>query len=164
MPSREPSKTGSSPLTRGKRRIQPEPAGPRGLIPAHAGKTLPRHGVLTLDTAHPRSRGENLTLVDVIQLLEGSSPLTRGKQGLHERLFGCLGLIPAHAGKTAARAITQMQAAAHPRSRGENQCLRVSFPQKQGSSPLTRGKLASAHERHVMGGLIPAHAGKTSTS
>ena len=32
-----------------------------------------------------------------------------------------------------------------------------------GSSPLTRGKQAGARKRHGSGGLIPAHAGKTSS-
>ena len=36
------SSSGSSPLTRGKRGIQPGPHGPGRLIPAHAGKTISR--------------------------------------------------------------------------------------------------------------------------
>ena len=54
-----------------------------------------------------------------------------------------------------------MKAAAHPRSRGENEVGHVRRTVLHGSSPLTRGKrgqvVASAH----MCGLIPAHAGKT---
>ena len=53
-------------------------------------------------------------------IITGSSPLTRGKQGLHERLFGCLGLIPAHAGKTNHVEGAPPMRGAHPRSRGEN--------------------------------------------
>ena len=50
---------------------------------------------------------------------------------------------------------------AHPRSRGENGawCGRRVF--SMGSSPLTRGKLAPPSGRGHHGGLIPAHAGKT---
>ena len=33
-----------------------------------------------------------------------------------------------------------------------------------GSSPLTRGKLVEAGRARAKGGLIPAHAGKTSKS
>ena len=72
---------GSSPLTRGKPRARSAATRPTGLIPAHAGKTLRRAWVRTLQglipahagktslarrgpgprTAHPRSRGENLS-------------------------------------------------------------------------------------------------------
>ena len=52
---------GSSPLTRGKRLTSILAALSRGLIPAHAGKTLQgKPGKLEL-RAHPRSRGENTT-------------------------------------------------------------------------------------------------------
>ena len=55
--------TGSSPLTRGKR--QPRPTAPHtvGLIPAHAGKTPILTGSQPSTKAHPRSRGENATVV-----------------------------------------------------------------------------------------------------
>ena len=71
-----------------------------GLIPAHAGKTRDRGRNCQEDTAHPRSRGENLVAAVDTMPDTGSSPLTRGK------LDGPLGpwrvsrLIPAHAGKT----------------------------------------------------------------
>ena len=51
--------TGSSPLTRGKRRFD-QIDQPRGrLIPAHAGKTSLRAILTHIEAAHPRSRGEN---------------------------------------------------------------------------------------------------------
>ena len=50
---------GSSPLTRGKPTSASRPLLGHGLIPAHAGKTHDRHGVLACEGAHPRSRGEN---------------------------------------------------------------------------------------------------------
>ena len=72
-------RSGSSPLTRGK---QPSAAAqlplPR-LIPAHAGKTritIPRR---CAQTAHPRSRGENVGFAMPVTAVPGSSPLTRGK-------------------------------------------------------------------------------------
>ena len=74
---------GSSPLTRGKPRHTLGTRIPRGLIPAHAGKTdrTPAH----------RCRDH------------GSSPLTRGKREHEERRTAKRGLIPAHAGKTRSR-------------------------------------------------------------
>ena len=50
---------GSSPLTRGKLELGPQPDDVPGLIPAHAGKTPPAPGVEHPPGAHPRSRGEN---------------------------------------------------------------------------------------------------------
>ena len=132
---------GSSPLTRGKRTRARIPRRKPGLIPAHAGKTVGppafRRGLL----AHPRSRGENVGCVHVLDGGRGSSPLTRGKRGGgHVRPF-CVW--------------------AHPRSRGENPPGPRSAPKQQGSSPLTRGKHRVPEVSGVCAGLIPAHAGKT---
>ena len=92
--------SGSSPLTRGKLSAATRRVLDRGLIPAHAGKTL-----LVVDghlgrRAHPRSRGENSQRAAGDGSNTGSSPLTRGKQGDGMCAFGGFGLIPAHAGKT----------------------------------------------------------------
>ena len=111
---------GSSPLTRGKRRSPRHRARPRGLIPAHAGKTVGSSFCLASRPAHPRSRGENRISVAVTLSGEGSSPLTRGKQQGWRRHRHRPGLIPAHAGKTAAATACSKSWGAHPRSRGEN--------------------------------------------
>ena len=50
---------------------------------------------------------------------------------------------------------------AHPRSRGENRRHRRALARVHGSSPLTRGKRAIDRRAVGVGGLIPAHAGKT---
>ena len=71
------------------------------------------------------------------------------------------GLIPAHAGKTAAASSDDSPIEAHPRSRGENRELKQDDTGACGSSPLTRGKLKTAAKAAVDWGLIPAHAGKT---
>ena len=55
---------------------------------------------LRYEEAHPRSRGENGTRSDLAYVIEGSSPLTRGKPPLDGEMGEVLGLIPAHAGKT----------------------------------------------------------------
>ena len=74
-----PTRTGSSPLTRGKR-CSTRRTSPRvGLIPAHAGKTSRALSALGSLGAHPRSRGENLTPAGRLVIDGGSSPLTRGK-------------------------------------------------------------------------------------
>ena len=152
---------GSSPLTRGKR-SQPRGIAERdGLIPAHAGKTGRAGDSRRCQTAHPRSRGENLQRDVEAPLRQGSSPLTRGKPP-HGRLQRRGGrLIPAHAGKTIAAHSRAPGAQAHPRSRGENPRTAASAGYCVGSSPLTRGKPRSAVQDHESDGLIPAHAGKT---
>ena len=133
---------GSSPLTRGKHRACRWRRENLGLIPAHAGKTRIRRPGSIGTGAHPRSRGENEGRCTTTRIEAGSSPLTRGKP-------------PTSA--TAASTAT-----AHPRSRGENPEVVAALISVIGSSPLTRGKHLSAMFDRSAGGLIPAHAGKTS--
>ena len=134
-----------------------------GLIPAHAGKTSRRRGLLSTWRAHPRSRGENRSRRDAALPGAGSSPLTRGKPLPKPSPKPTPGLIPAHAGKTGASRLPEPASRAHPRSRGENVDTAVRRENELGSSPLTRGKPQRVvHERDRLG-LIPAHAGKTTT-
>ena len=135
------ARTGSSPLTRGKHRSSARRARSCGLIPAHAGKTVGRGRGRAERGAHPRSRGENCFIARVSRAFSGSSPLTRGKQGITSQLAANNGLIPAHAGKTTTVYRDGIKAA--------------------GSSPLTRGKRESLPEPCRARRLIPAHAGKT---
>ena len=74
------SRTGSSPLTRGKQWSGCSLCVSFGLIPAHAGKTSRRCRRVSPRRAHPRSRGENLLRWWASALKPGSSPLTRGKR------------------------------------------------------------------------------------
>ena len=152
---------GSSPLTRGKLRRAVLHGVPRGLIPAHAGKTRRRASPTGGRPAHPRSHGENNTNARRGSSLPGSSPLTRGKQVANSQLARLHRLIPAHAGKTGPLTGCRCKRTAHPRSRGENMADKAAHPRCQGSSPLTRGKLLGAGQYIVRDRLIPAHAGKT---
>ena len=70
---------GSSPLTRGKPRVLLMGRGHSGLIPAHAGKTTLTDAEQSAPAAHPRSRGENVSVSSGWEKVAGSSPLTRGK-------------------------------------------------------------------------------------
>ena len=58
-------------------------------------------------------------------------------------------------------AVGIVNAAAHPRSRGENPCGVAVSHFSPGSSPLTRGKRIHWSAQTKRYGLIPAHAGKT---
>ena len=152
---------GSSPLTRGKLVVLQVAEGERGLIPAHAGKTLTMTFRLDRLGAHPRSRGENAASMLVGCQALGSSPLTRGKHARHAGERHAYGLIPAHAGKTSCAAPGSGAPRAHPRSRGENEQGAPDHVWPVGSSPLTRGKPRHQARRLSARGLIPAHAGKT---
>ena len=152
---------GSSPLTRGKPPSAARRADSPRLIPAHAGKTRARPQHRGAIRAHPRSRGENHFESLSSLFVSGSSPLTRGKPGVG--LFPCLvlRLIPAHAGKTVRALVSREVKPAHPRSRGENLAAIAKQTGRRGSSPLTRGKPTVSDLDVPIGGLIPAHAGKT---
>ena len=152
---------GSSPLTRGKRRLTSMLATRSRLIPAHAGKTSGARSGLIRAKAHPRSRGENLGVPPPRIYTPGSSPLTRGKPSTRSCLRVVCRLIPAHAGKTGRPRVRRPALAAHPRSRGENRVLKPGGYLLAGSSPLTRGKLPVPLGDVAPGRLIPAHAGKT---
>ena len=153
--------SGSSPLTRGKRRRLRVGIERLGLIPAHAGKTGLRPIPVRAEWAHPRSRGENDKQRRAEEQIAGSSPLTRGKQRPRGKARTPSRLIPAHAGKTRRRSRTRRSAWAHPRSRGENGSTTALGVTPEGSSPLTRGKLFGHFHDEEAAGLIPAHAGKT---
>ena len=152
---------GSSPLTRGKPGPAAVIAPPPGLIPAHAGKTQAGTPEALPGRAHPRSRGENAIFGVSSAKQLGSSPLTRGKRSASRSIVRSRRLIPAHAGKTGNLLCAIALAAAHPRSRGENEAERAFGAVHDGSSPLTRGKLRDKNRRPCNDRLIPAHAGKT---
>ena len=153
---------GSSPLTRGKHGSISRAPVRRGLIPAHAGKTLFSKTGSGWVRAHPRSRGENAAVLVLISSWSGSSPLTRGKLACETDRIGLQRLIPAHAGKTRSVPRLPLMRTAHPRSRGENSVIRSVPVAVVGSSPLTRGKRSPLSRRSLAWRLIPAHAGKTS--
>ena len=154
---------GSSPLTRGKLGELVHFLRGHRLIPAHAGKTRPRASSPACTGAHPRSRGENPCAARACAPSAGSSPLTRGKLGAVIGWPRKVGLIPAHAGKTCIAGNAVLTVGAHPRSRGENGRLHGLDEEGAGSSPLTRGKPRRASPTASCTGLIPAHAGKTTT-
>ena len=152
---------GSSPLTRGKPVARCSVSGGGWLIPTHAGKTDTAEALVSDRPAHPHSRGENAPGIASPSWFQGSSPLTRGKRTRCPRPHVASGLIPAHAGKTRRRLCRDVQARAHPRSRGENLARLESIHRTVGSSPLTRGKRSPSYLSDWLLGLIPAHAGKT---
>ena len=91
----------------------------------------------------------------------GSSPRVRGKHVPYGGKSGKIGLIPACAGKTAARPYRRAPRWAHPRVCGENSLGCCSVVPRLGSSPRVRGKPTSNSGLLPRPRLIPACAGKT---
>ena len=152
---------GSSPLTRGARRMIGIERCPVGIIPAHAGSTHGRGSPSGSNSDHPRSRGEHWTCPRGTGCVSGSSPLTRGARGPRRCVTSGSRIIPAHAGSTCPRPQYRSIPADHPRSRGEHDAGGVNSSTPGGSSPLTRGALTAHAPRGVQEGIIPAHAGST---
>ena len=153
--------SGSSPRGRGKPIVTLAAFTVARLIPARAGKTSAADDATSADSAHPRMGGENHLKMRMVGWYVGSSPRGRGKRVSipERRLFRRL--IPARAGKTWTRLARWCMRRAHPRAGGENCAEESCRSPAPGSSPRGRGKhLASAHGA-VVGGLIPARAGKT---
>ena len=75
-----------------------------------------------------------------------------------------MGLIPARAGKTIPPRRRGRRWAAHPRACGENKGWLLPVVTAAGSSPRVRGKPRYVFVRGPTSGLIPARAGKTSSS
>ena len=133
----------------------------RGLIPAHAGKTMRETLSRPAEWAHPRACGENHLLKPRGIQPMGSSPRMRGKHAKRSREPQAHRLIPAHAGKTVVASIVRARGPAHPRACGENLCGFRHDVSLVGSSPRMRGKPTGIRDDSNNSGLIPAHAGKT---
>ena len=133
---------GSSPRGRGKPTHNQDGIHARGLIPAWAGKTVPRPARPSSPPAHPRVGGENASQIGQVIGVVGSSPRGRGKRSTWH--------APSSDG------------AAHPRVGGENRRIRSSRCGSSGSSPRGRGKLDRPLSARWEVRLIPAWAGKTS--
>ena len=155
---------GSSPRVRGKRRSRAGQDTLGGLIPARAGKTSPRGPRWSGTRAHPRACGENAGVWGRRCGGLGSSPRVRGKRGGGTRPRARRRLIPARAGKTASENSSNEQATAHPRACGENNVGPDPLPAITGSSPRVRGKPVRRTCWAMRSGLIPARAGKTSST
>ena len=132
---------GSSPLARGTRLACLRAFASKRLIPARAGNTSPPRHV-----ARPEG---------------GSSPLARGTRLIAPNFSPPARLIPARAGNTWERALNNMRASAHPRSRGEHEAIVAGMFPPRGSSPLARGTRNLNTAGHANRRLIPARAGNT---
>ena len=146
---------------RGKLGRREDRSGRFRLIPAHAGKTVAAVSMIVAASAHPRACGENASSATDVSTPMGSSPRMRGKHPRRHADISSQRLIPAHAGKTLAKALGDVLSQAHPRACGENPSTIALVVSAAGSSPRMRGKpLLTIPSTHSLR-LIPAHAGKT---
>ena len=152
---------GSSPLTRGTLALANQERQQSRFIPAHAGNTDAAELAQSSVAVHPRSRGEHCCASVGYCPSCGSSPLTRGTPVGRGRPWHGVRFIPAHAGNTSTRPPRPMDAAVHPRSRGEH--IDALRPGRAliGSSPLTRGTPSPTALYLGRVRFIPAHAGNT---
>ena len=134
------------------------------LIPARAGKTPSTWGSPSRSRAHPRACGENARFPARGSNPAGSSPRVRGKHDLHHLRCNPNGLIPARAGKTDSPGPSGWFCWAHPRACGENKHNRYQSIPHAGSSPRVRGKRDAGRHVAAPRRLIPARAGKTTSS
>ena len=95
---------GSSPHARGARGGGVVGAADQGIIPACAGSTRSPEWGRAFSRDHPRMRGEHSRLPPLASKSRGSSPHARGARLLHHQLLGLIGIIPACAGSTKAKA------------------------------------------------------------
>ncbi len=133
----------------------------RGSIPAHAGETPRASSPRRRPTVNPRSCGGNKRRRITQSMLEGQSPLMRGKLRPAIRSSCIERSIPAHAGETSPTLPSRALSRVNPRSCGGNMWVAALLIVALGQSPLMRGKLPGAVLSEMRGGSIPAHAGET---
>ena len=112
--------SGSPPLARGTHIENLITKGFSRLTPARAGNTGVGHLLLWLLAAHPRSRGEHVSLERAVYVEDGSPPLARGTRKEHRIMEYTKRLTPARAGNTIKLTSYRYSMTAHPRSRGEH--------------------------------------------
>ena len=130
---------GSSPLSRGIRRVVRFSGMAARIIPALAGNTSSITESSAVPRDHPRSRGEYVTSSNAWTGPEGSSPLSRGIRNRESRQRVEERIIPALAGNTTPGSRYLAVRPDHPRSRGEYDTTAIHQGEPEGSSPLSRG-------------------------
>ena len=157
------ARDGSSPLSRGIRRMGAVSHRNGRIIPALAGNTVFGQYKHDTDTDHPRSRGEYSPMRCCSPPRKGSSPLSRGIHPSGRRAASQTRIIPALAGNTVDGTDRQGIRRDHPRSRGEYKLRWLRLVRQGGSSPLSRGIPAVTAAQNPTFRIIPALAGNTSS-
>ena len=154
---------GSSPHMRGTHRRTARAGRHVGIIPAHAGNTIPTSPFRCSCRDHPRACGEHVKKIACKKFDMGSSPRMRGTRRWAAPMFSFQGIIPAHAGNTAVAFRSWFQPRDHPRACGEHDVRGTECTNWKGSSPRMRGTRVGHDGLLGAFGIIPAHAGNTSS-
>ena len=158
-----PDDGGSSPHTRGLPATMDPGRARTGIIPAHAGFTctggIPGFAVWD----HPRTRGVYEPSGRRASGTVGSSPHTRGLRVEEFPPRVDAGIIPAHAGFTLCGRSVGLWCPDHPRTRGVYPSGPSPASTLSGSSPHTRGLPVVRFSEDEDAGIIPAHAGFTTS-
>ena len=154
---------GSSPRMRGTRGCLCGEGWSVGIIPAHAGNTPCPRARSPQTRDHPRACGEHPWLYKASPSGPGSSPRMRGTRGCIQIASRRLGIIPAHAGNTTMTTTQAAQHEDHPRACGEHGGVCCMCNVRTGSSPRMRGTQLAHLFSLVLVGIIPAHAGNTTS-
>ena len=152
---------GSSPHMRGTHRRTARAGRHVGIIPAHAGNTIPTSPFRCSCRDHPRACGEHEGGQPQCFRFKGSSPRMRGTPFPHLRFVVPVGIIPAHAGNTSRPCMMPSLVQDHPRACGEHPYHALACSLRRGSSPRMRGTRGHVRSNGEVGGIIPAHAGNT---
>ncbi len=155
---------GSSPQARGTRGTDRQCSLCPRFIPAGAGNTHVRAWVRARCAVHPRRRGEHVWHNKTVKRIRGSSPQARGTRQVHNSVLEGIRFIPAGAGNTMLRVITQARPTVHPRRRGEHPRAEHAHHLGAGSSPQARGTLLVEPDGFEYARFIPAGAGNTCTN
>ena len=154
---------GSSPRMRGSQGIGGDDGRAEGIIPAHAGLTEVSCSNWRRGRDHPRACGAHARSSMRSSHRRGSSPRMRGSPLLQIGSQGRKGIIPAHAGLTSLRTSLAKRPGDHPRACGAHTARSMARRAIWGSSPRMRGSPYVVLLHDLVPGIIPAHAGLTSS-
>ena len=146
---------------RGSLRLKQDVSIEDGIIPAHAGLTMPSHTAPARPRDHPRACGAHRQAAGRSKVVMGSSPRMRGSRLKHCLSMRFAGIIPAHAGLTAVSIRSILHRWDHPRACGAHCPTAYQNGHSAGSSPRMRGSPECTLEYQLSLGIIPAHAGLT---
>ena len=157
------TRSGSSPRMRGSRGGRCRARRGLGIIPAHAGLTRRSDSRRCWRGDHPRACGAHAKKGLDLAMIPGSSPRMRGSRNNLTNNGMEPGIIPAHAGLTAACCSPRARRWDHPRACGAHSVTPRLVMRWLGSSPRMRGSPTVIGMFIAGYGIIPAHAGLTST-
>ena len=154
-------KNGLSPLARGARHSQADPATALRFIPAGAGNTPASSVYSARSPVYPRWRGEHFSNLKPVGSLFGLSPLARGTQSNRYFKWPAVRFIPAGAGNSPGDWRNNPDHAVYPRWRGELVLQRRTADGLTGLSPLARGTQSNRYFKWPAVRFIPAGAGNS---